>query len=273
MSGTAPSRHRALFMRVTAAHVAAVFLLFVASLFSLPREPVLVPLRVNLVSAPSTPSPAPGTPAPTPPVTPEPPKPTPPRPTPPRPTPPRPTPPKPTPAKPTPPPPPKKQWKARTADEIRRSATITPRSTPRPPAPTPTRRVDARDIAARINERVNNLKVAVVPSPSVGSATPSRPTSQREAASYFAAVTAVLHRLWHQPERGAIGRAEPTVAVSLTVASDGRVTRRRTSRPSGVAAMDRSVASVLRNLDRLPSPSSHGIGHKTITIEVVFELD
>ena len=273
MSGTSPSWHRKLLMRVTAAHVAAIFLLFIASLFSLPRNPNLVPLHVSLVSLPSTPSPAPGPVTPTPPVTPEPPRPAPPAPEPaPRPEP-KPEPrPKPPPPKPPEPRLPKKRWKPRTPEEIRKSFEQTPRPAPRPQVPTSNLKVDARDIAARINKQVNNLRVAVIPTP--GASTSSAPpTSQREAASYFAAVSAVLHRLWQQPDRGAVGRTEPTVTVSLTVASDGRLVRCRTVRRSGVGAMDRSVASVLRGLDRLPAPASHGIRRKEITIEVVFDLD
>ena len=275
MLGIGSFWHRSLFMRVTVVHIAAVLILFVVSLFSLSRDPVLVPLRVNLVSLAPAP-PAPAAPAqPAGPTTPQPPPTPPAQPAPapqpvPRPKQAREAAPPPTP---DPPPKPKKKRRLRTAEEIRRSAKLTKRpSRPTPPTP-PTVKVDAREIAARISKRVSNLKVAVVPTTGRESADPSPPASGQQAASYFAEVTAFLHRLWQQPDRGAIGRADPTVTVSLTVASDGRLARRRVVRPSGIGAMDRSVASVLRQLARLPAPSSHGIRRKSLTIEVVFELD
>ncbi len=239
-------------------------------------------MRVDLVEIPAvsgdTPvAPTPDPPTPAPPQPPTPPAPTPPAPTPPAPTPPVPKPPtpapiptpKPPPPTPTPPAPTPPKWQARTPDQIRQNAKLSPVNTPAPtPRPTPTPApVNSRDIAARMQQNVNNRRVTVTTGPA--------PTTATAAASdnFNNATVQRLYALWNQPSRQEVGGREPRTAVTFRIAHDGSVLRKVISAPSGNAAMDASVRKMLDALTTLPAPSAYGLPRGILEITVVFELD
>ena len=226
---------------------------------------------------PSTnPSPAP--------PSPNPPSPTPPRPVPPQPAPPRPTPPKPQPPRPTPPkpqPPKPRQPKAK-------------KPTPQKSKPTPKRertpeednwkkwtpeRDSAANRASASSRRPDSVKDAqsqVYQPPSGGGSNFNKfvPIGSRDLAqklgpqnnatpggggnddnsAYGNRVGDFLKLRWAIPPRSLLGNSEPQVLIELTIASDGRVNGSRILRRSGNAAMDDSVAVMLKGLDRVPAP-------------------
>ena len=63
-----------------------------------------------------------------------------------------------------------------------------------------------------------------------------------------------LESRWSEPPRSLLGDRYPEVLIEIAIASDGGVTSARILRPSGVKAMDDSVASMLAALDRVPRP-------------------
>ncbi|OGV64328.1 MAG: hypothetical protein A3K19_28140 [Lentisphaerae bacterium RIFOXYB12_FULL_65_16] len=192
---------------------------------------------------------------------------------------PKPEPPKPkTTIKPTPLPPkaepvkPKSTWKPRSAEDIRKSAKLTPIKPLLPKGPS----IDPNALASKIRNNIKNINITPLPTGSSG-----RPGSDNgvasgsgpEAARYFDLVSARLHEMWDQPTRASVGNGQPRVTVHVTVLPDGQVTVTRVDRNSGVAPMDTSVAALLQKLRRLPAYRDFGITASKLSIEVVFELD
>jgi len=260
------------FAWVSAAHALAVLFLAVSGYLHFHRRPLEI-VRVNLIEELPRPAPPPPTPA-KPEPDPEPaPEPAPPDPEPTKPPepktvvpPPRPKPtPKPTP-KPAKPKPKKKKkpiWKARSAEDIRKSAKAVTRARPRRAVPT----IDPDKIANRIRRRVSRLNVVSAPSSSAEQ--PNTAQTQR----YYALVGAKLHAAWDQPTRAAAGGGNPCATVRITVQPNGRVRKATLIKKSGIMAMDASVARLLKELDRLPPYSGYGIDAASLDINVVFELD
>ncbi len=130
-----------------------------------------------------------------------------------------------------------------------------------------TQRFDADAIGNSLGGQVRNIGVARFSSQGGGG------TTAAAGASYFADVTARLHEQWNQPSRSEVGDGQPRVVVSLTIASDGRVTSARVTNRSGRAAMDASVQELLSSLSRLAAPRDFGISSSSLTVVVNFELD
>ena len=130
-----------------------------------------------------------------------------------------------------------------------------------------TQRFDADAIGNSLGGQVRNIGVARFSSQGGGGATAA------QGASYFADVTARLHEQWNQPSRSEAGDGRPRVVVSLTIASDGRVTSARVTNRSGRDAMDASVQELLSSLSRLAAPRDFGITSSSLTVVVNFELD
>jgi colicin import membrane protein len=181
-----------------------------------------------------------------------------------------PLPPKAEPAKPKPPE--NSTWKPRTAAEIRKDAKLTPIKPLPPKGPS----IDPNALASKIRDRVRNVSVAAVPAGSTarpGSADGVAAVAGPETARYFDLVSARLYEMWDQPTRASVGGGQPRVTVHVTVLPDGQVAATRIDRNSGVAAMDTSVAVVLKKLSRLPAYRDFGITAPKLSIEVMFELD
>ncbi len=228
--------------------------------------PVAPPAPAPTLEAPPQPAPPP-TPAPTltkPTPTPTPPKPVPTKPKPPKPAPTKPKPTKPvaTLTKPAPKPPPKSTWKPRTKDQIRNTESY---KAAQRKASRPRLTIDATSLVAGIKQQVsaaNSLTVTGVPGKSTSS----------DATRYYDIVGAHLHNLWEEPNRSEVGGGRPTVGVSVTVSADGRVIGKRITDRSREAAMNISVATVLKGLASLPAPSAYGVKRSTLEIRVTFEL-
>ncbi len=263
---------------VICCHLALLLLLAVGSLLQPRRPPLPDAIKVGLVSLPAPPEPKPVAPKPSPPSpdpTPEPPPPPPrdaPKPAP-QPKPriaPQPKPrivPKPKPRTvvkiPLAKPPPKKKWKANSADDIRKRLAV---RQPRPTASRPSVAVDPNAIAKRIKASVPLINVSA---PAI-----SRPASGRQprlVQRYYDAVGAELYRLWSQPSR-AEAPGNPRVTVAIVVSRNGTVQSRRMVTPSSVAAMNSTVSRALYALKRLPDLAGFGIDRDSLEIRVDFEL-
>ena len=157
----------------------------------------------------------------------------------------------------------------RTADDIRRTTTLTP-PPKTPPRQTDPPRVDPDRVAQRLEQTMRHLSASVEAPP----ATPDQPAvTVAQTNRYLALISAVLHRRWQQPSRAETGRGNPRVGVRLTVARNGHLVSSTITAPSGVAAMDRSVQSVLDNLRTLPPLAAAGVDARSWTFSVPFVLD
>jgi len=106
----------------------------------------------------------------------------------------------------------------------------------------------------------------------VGGAATSREESARQD-DYFDAVATWLYRMWSQPDRAEVGAGRRVTVVEISVNSEGLVRSARIVAPSRNAAMDASVAALVRSLRRLPPPSEHGVRARSLTFRVRFELE
>lgn len=163
----------------------------------------------------------------------------------------------------TKPKPEKKKWVARKPEEIlaaHRARTPKPTTSPRTPS------VSAGQIASRLAERVPVGRVSTLPT----SPTSAEP---RDMQRYRDAVGALLHRMWHQPNRSEIGDGTPKATIRIRVLADGSVVGRTLVHKSTASAMNRSVAQVMVRLDRLPAFRDYGINATSLDIPVVFEVN
>ncbi len=153
-------------------------------------------------------------------------------------------------------------WRPRSAADIRRTARLSsaerrPRTVPALPSVSPD------TIAGRIARKVNNLRLTV----------PGGGSTSRNTEAFFSALSAVLYRLWRQPDRTSVGSGRPTVHASVTVDASGRLLAVRLTGPSGIPAMDESVRAALARINRLPAPRDFGVPGARLTVEIAFELD
>ncbi|NOY82261.1 MAG: TonB C-terminal domain-containing protein [Kiritimatiellaeota bacterium] len=118
-------------------------------------------------------------------------------------------------------------------------------------------------IASRISRKVNRLRLTV----------PGGASTPRSTEAFFSALSAVLYRLWRQPDRSAVGSGRPTVHASVTVDAFGRLVAVRLTGPSGIPAMDESVKAALARIGRLPAPRDFGVPEARLTVDIAFELD
>ena len=101
---------------------------------------------------------------------------------------------------------------------------------------------------------------------------PVKATTQykgRVTAAYSDTVGAYLEPIWDQPNKVSLGGRLPEVTIRLNIAANGRVTGRKIMRRSGIAAMDRSIEKLLKNLTYVPAPSDRRA--KSITIIMAIE--
>ena len=80
------------------------------------------------------------------------------------------------------------------------------------------------------------------------------PGGQRGNSGYDVQVAMMIKRMWVTPDTYRLGGREPRVLIEIQIASDGRVTYKRIRTPSGVRAMDESIANLLDNLHRVKPP-------------------
>lgn len=156
-------------------------------------------------------------------------------------------------------------WRARSAADIRKSAQLeTPPKRLRA-VPASPRHISASpaSIAGRINRKVNNLRISA----------PVGETSASNADEFFAALSAVLYRLWQQPDRSSVGSGRPTVRAAVTVTSAGRLLSAKLTGASGIPAMDQSVRAALNRIRDLPAPKDFGLRKSRLIVNIVFELD
>jgi TonB family protein len=93
-----------------------------------------------------------------------------------------------------------------------------------------------------------------------GGLTEEMETYNRKAGMY-------LKNVWMQPPKSLLGDQLPAVTIELEIASDGRVTGKRILKTSGIAAMDDSAKSLLRQLDRMPAPP------KATVVQFILQTD
>ncbi|MBQ9503244.1 MAG: TonB family protein [Lentisphaeria bacterium] len=93
-----------------------------------------------------------------------------------------------------------------------------------------------------------------------GGLTEEMETYNRKAGMY-------LKNVWMQPPRFLLGNQLPAVTIELEIAPDGRVTGKRILKTSGIAAMDDSAKSLLRQLDRMPAPP------KAAVVQFILQTD
>lgn len=121
----------------------------------------------------------------------------------------------------------------------------------------------------RQNNRVSRQTSTPTPAPQQ---TPDLSTVKKALAgtvdlfsSYYQSVFARYYAVWQQPATAPFG----TQAVALiTVEPDGRISMRRLSQPSGVAAFDQSVQAALQRVNSLPAPPTD-LPSRTISVTFV----
>ncbi len=169
-------------------------------------------------------------------------------------------------AKPAPAKPEKPAWKPRTAEEIRKAALQKPAPAPaKTPQKTAKPAPDAASIAARLGAKVQNIALKVTDTGGASAAQTSP--------DYFNAVLAYLRSRWRQPTRMEAGAANPSVEVFFRVRGDGGVADSGIVRKSGNPAMDNSVAALLREIRRLPTPAGGGSVASEVRMQIIFQLD
>ncbi|MCF7854592.1 MAG: TonB C-terminal domain-containing protein [Candidatus Pacebacteria bacterium] len=161
---------------------------------------------------------------------------------------------------------PRNTWKPRSADDIRKTAFLSPvTSTPRTP---PARHVSASDIAKRLGQNVENLSVAITAADS-----DRQVANQSAARRYLGLISRILHKRWQQPSRSETGSTRPTVDAMLIIGRDGRVRQNKLLRPSGNSPMDESVRKVLAAVPQFPPFDRFGIEGSSLRVDICFELD
>ncbi len=102
----------------------------------------------------------------------------------------------------------------------------------------------ASDIAKKLRSDLKNIKFKSV----------NNATSNPSMLNYYDKVRSYLYGLWEQPSRAAAGNRTPSVLISISVNSAGKVVKAKLIRKSGVLVMDRSVMKLLSSLSDLPKP-------------------
>jgi TonB family protein len=88
------------------------------------------------------------------------------------------------------------------------------------------------------------------------------------AQSYENSVGAYLYQLWETPDKSILGNKRPEVKVLLNIAANGQLLDAKILKPSGLAAMDKSIQKLLQKVKYLPVPSG-GARKITLILEVV----
>lgn len=126
------------------------------------------------------------------------------------------------------------------------------------------RRMKQFQIAAkRIGEGISSKTLVDLnpTSPTPGVGTPGELT-----VNYRDIIASKYYNAWSAPAD--LDDATPVVTASVTIARDGSVVTARVTKPSGNAAMDRSIAKVLETVTFIePFPASFKDAQRTVTIK------
>ena len=157
----------------------------------------------------------------------------------------------------------KPAWKPRKANQIKVSRKVIDNSSsPRYTPPTPVHTVSAAEIEKRLRAAATR---------SVRSTTTQTSTSApggQVSPNYQNKLYSAIYALWREPSKGELNGRYPTVDISFSVDSSGKVSNLRISRKSGVPAMDASVTRLLCDLRTLPRPPK-GRMNFTVSLEIV----
>lgn len=173
-------------------------------------------------------------------------------------------------AKAVPAPKPKPAPRYRTADEIRKSSTLSP---PQSSSPEPARNAnrDVRsDTSARRDDgspdagaRLDRM-IEMVGGLSDGEADAAN--------SYYQVVRDQIDSLWNQPNRTDVGDDDPEAIIELEIDRRGRVLSKRVVSASGNSSMDGSIARLLETLSTLPAFPPE-IDKPTMTLRIRLNLE
>ncbi len=148
----------------------------------------------------------------------------------------------------------KSKWKPKKSNEITISKKVIKNTSKRPPG----KKISAKDIETHLRKIYKqNSNRATVTS-----------TQGNISRNYRDNLYTAIYHLWNQPARSELGGKYPIVDITLTVDSNGKVSKSRISQKSGVSAMDISVSRLLRDLKTLPSPP-RGSMTFTVSLEIV----
>lgn len=162
----------------------------------------------------------------------------------------------------SPDPTPKNNWRARSADDIRRSAKLDPARTTNRPSPTAARNEQPPDLSTLRNALQRETKV------SVAAEAANAPQTSWDAGPYAAAVRTHLYKRWQKP---AGGTPDDSARARLRIDRNGRVLEARLL-DADTPAMRQSVRQLLDSLTKLPSPAEFGLSNSTVTLPIVFRL-
>ncbi len=149
------------------------------------------------------------------------------------------------------------KWKPKSLKEITISKKVITHSQI-VPQKTVTRKVSANDIESKLRKIYSNNN----------NRSPVQASQGNVSANYRDKLYTAIYQLWNQPVKSELRGKYPTVDITLTVESNGRVSSSRISQKSGVSAMDSSVSRLLRKLKQLPAPSA-GRMQFTVSLEIV----
>lgn len=156
----------------------------------------------------------------------------------------------------------KPAWKPRKANQIKVSRKVIDNSSsPRHTPPTPVRTVSAAEIEKR-------LRAAATRSVRSTTQTSTAAPGGQVSPDYQNKLYSAIYALWREPSKGELNGRYPTVDISFSVDSSGKVSNPRISRKSGVPVMDASVARLIRDLRALPRPPK-GRMNFTVSLEIV----
>lgn len=153
------------------------------------------------------------------------------------------------------------EWKARSAEAIRKSGLqSTSTDSPRP------------DHSQRVAALRRELNKQLTVSPRSDERTAHRPSSGTQAAQqYFSRLNRYLYRHWHQP--ALTGSAPPSVRVTFTVAADGTILKTTVNSRSGNRAVDKSVIRLVRKLNSVPAFEQFDLDKSQLRVTVHFKVD
>ena len=144
--------------------------------------------------------------------------------------------------------------------------------TPKPKAKTPTTPADtsaiqlanAQAIANRLNKRISKLNSVLADDNSV-QISPGADTGEA-VANYRDVVFSVYYVAWQAP--ASVTQESATVTARITISRDGRVTHHEVTKPSGNAAMDRTIDKTLENVTFVaPFPAGSEDPERTYSIK------
>lgn len=157
---------------------------------------------------------------------------------------------------------PKNNWRARSPEDIRRSAKLDPAPTSTQSSPPANRNRQPPDLSNLRNALQRETKV------SVAAEAANIPQTSWDAAPYAAAVRSHLYERWKKPAGGA---ANDGARARLRIDQNGRVIEARLL-DADTRAMRQSVQQLLDSLSTLPSPAEFGLSDSTVTLPIIFRL-